>query len=301
MFVKKTYTIEKVVSKLNIHVLDMLVWYLLRRWLNWRLPSYYKKHPQEIGKLSEKYTDKAVIISLTTYPKRMKTLPIVLESLMRQTVQPTKIQLWLAKEQYPQKSIVYSQLSSFVDRGLEIEFCEDIKSHKKYYYAMKKNPDAIVVTVDDDVIYPEDMIETLLLKYLECPDCVVAHRAHYMTKNGGNLLPYNKWNYRARGYTGPDKYLCATGCAGCLYPPHLLSEHVFDKNVFIDICFYADDIWLKCMEQLNDVPVVLTGENNPEIISITDPSEAGLAQLNVEEGKNDKQLRAVTEYYGIKW
>lgn len=301
MRVSRSYQIEKRVSKLKIHALDMLVWYFLRGRLNRRLPSYYKKHPYEPGKPSNQYTDKEVIVSLTTYPKRMPTISIVLESLMRQTIQPSRIQLWLAETQYPEKDVVYKQLAAFVDSGLEIHFCDDLKSHKKYYYAMKNNPDAVVVTADDDIIYPEDMLEKLLQKYLDYPNCIVAHRAHYMTKEGNELLPYNKWIYRATGCAGPDQYLCATGCAGVLYPPHLMSKHVFDKDVFMDICLYADDIWLKCMEHINNIPVVLTGVNNPEIISIIDSSEGGLAQMNVEEGKNDQQLRAVTEYYGVKW
>ncbi len=302
MRVKTAYQIEKSIAKFKIHALDMLVWHILRGWLNKRLPAYYRNHPAVVGKSSEQYTEKEVIISLTTYPKRMKTLPIVLESLMRQTVQPNKIQLWLAEEQYPEQELVFEQLAYFIGRGLEIKFCDDLKSHKKYYYAMLNNPEAIVVTADDDIIYPEDMLERLLLKHIENPNCVVAHRAHYMKKNENGLLPYNDWNYRAVGCAaGPDLYLCATGCAGCLYPPHLLSNHLFDKDVFKDICFYADDIWLKCMEQLNGVPVILTEVNNPEIISVADSSEGGLAQINVEDGKNDQQLKAVTEHYGIKW
>ena len=301
MRVKKAYKLEKTISKLGIHALDMLVWHSLRWWLNRCLPQYYKKNPPKTGKPLNEYTDESVIISLTTYPKRMDTLPLVLETLMRQTVKPTKIQLWLADEQYPDKKVVFQELTSFINRGLEIMFCDDLKSHKKYYYAMLDNQDSIIVTADDDIIYPEDMLESLLKKHNEYPKCIVTHRAHQMKMDGKGLLPYNKWNYRAKGCIGPDIYLCATGGAGCLYPPHLLSEHVFDKDVFRKICFYADDIWLKCMEQLNEIPVVLTGENNPEIISTMDASEGGLAQMNVEEGKNDQQLRAVTEYYNIKW
>ena len=41
-------------------------------------------------------------------------------------------------------------------RGLTIRFCEDLKAHKKYYYAFKEYPDDIVITVDDDVIYPQE-------------------------------------------------------------------------------------------------------------------------------------------------
>lgn len=301
MHVENAYKIEKLVSKLNIHALDMLVWYILRFFLNKRLPGYYKKHNSKEGRSSKEYTDCDVILSMTTYPKRMETLPIVIESLLRQTVKPTKFQLWLAEEQYPDKDTLLRDMKYYIERGLEIKFCDDLKSHKKYYYAMKDNPDAIVITVDDDIIYPETMIEKLLKTYQKYPECIVTCRAHQMKIDENSVLPYNNWNYRAIGCVGPDLYLCATGGAGCLYPPNLLPKEVFNKEVFKEICFYADDLWLKCMEQINHIPTVLTGENNPEIISTIGSSEGGLAQSNVEGGKNDQQLKAVTERYGIKW
>ena len=46
--------------------------------------------------------------------------------------------------------------------GLQIEWRPGrIKPHKKYYYAIKEHPDDIVVTVDDDVMYPAELIESL--------------------------------------------------------------------------------------------------------------------------------------------
>lgn len=301
MRVNNAYRIEKFVSKLHIHALDMLVWYTLRFYLNKRLPSYYRKHDFRDRKSLQEYTDRAVILSLTTYPKRMETLPLVVESLLRQTVRPTSFQLWLAEEQYPDKETLLRDMKPYMDRGLEILFCDDLKSHKKYYYTMKNNPDAIVVTVDDDIIYPENMLEELLETHMKYPDCVVTHRAHKMTKKNGTVLPYNNWNYRAVGCIGPDLYLCATGCGGCLYPPKLLPEEVFNKEVFKEMCFFADDLWLKCMEYINKIPVVLTGANNPEVISVLGSNDGGLAQSNVEDNKNDLQFRAVSEYYNIKW
>ena len=93
----------------------MAVWHLLRFYLNKKLPVYYKKHPVISGKPCSELTEKEVIISLTTFPDRMDTLPIVLETLFRQTVKPTKLQLWLADEQYPDKAAVVHQLQRYID------------------------------------------------------------------------------------------------------------------------------------------------------------------------------------------
>lgn len=301
MKVKRVYDIEKKIGKLHIHCLDMVVWHLLRLYLNKRLPLYYQKSEIVLGKSCREFVDDEVIVSLTSFPARMDKIYITLESLFRQTVRPDRIILWLADEQYPNKKSVKLRLEKYQKLGLEIRYCEDLRSHKKYFYTMKKYPNAIVITVDDDVIYSEDTIEMLLKTASIYPQKIICNRAHLMTKSEGKLLPYNNWIYRAKGYSGVNSMFCPTGCAGVLYPPHSLSDHVFDVEVIKNTCYFADDIWLKCMAYLKDTKVVLTGKDNPEIIDIVGASKTGLAHVNVEQGLNDKQIKAVCDYYNIEW
>lgn len=301
MMLKNAYDIERFTNQFHIHALDMLVWHGLRMYLNWRLPGYYKKHRSLKARSAKDFVKEEVIVSLTTYPQRMKKLPLVLETLFHQSTAPTRIILWLAEAQYPDRETVLNELEDFSKRGLEIRFCEDLRSHKKYYYTMKENPNALVITVDDDILYSEDMIEKLLMTYKDHSDCIVTCRAHEMKFAAGKPAPYKEWNTLAKGCTGPSLSLCSTGGAGCLYPPGSLSAHVFDKEIFQETCFYADDLWMKCMSFLNRTKVVLTGMNNPEIITVSSNGDNGLAAYNVVEQKNDEQLRAVTEKYNIRW
>ena len=301
MKVKTAYNIEKMMAKIHIHSLNMLVWHVLRKYLNWYLPKYYKKNKKINQEKADKYTDKEVIVSLTTYPARMKGLPLVLETLFHQSVKPTKILLWLAENQYEDQSKVIESLRKYVDNGLEIRFCDDLRAHKKYYYTMKRYPEALVITVDDDILYPENMLELLLMKHCEFPNCIVTCRAHEMTFLNRMPAPYSTWNFLAPNCMGPDLKLCATGGAGCLYPPGSLSKNVFDKEVFTEICFYADDLWMKCMSYMNETRIVLTEKNNPEIITIISEDNDGLATYNVIQKKNDEQLSAVTKKYNINW
>ena len=57
------------------------------------------------------------------------------------------------------------ELKELMKRGLEIRFCKDIGPHGKLIYALKEFPDAIVVTADDDMIYPKDWLEKLFESY----------------------------------------------------------------------------------------------------------------------------------------
>lgn len=248
------------------------------------------------------FVNNEVILTLTSYPKRMQKLPFVLESIFRQTIKPNRVLLWLADEQYSDKEKVSRFLKKYIKQGLEIRYCDDLKSHKKYYYSIKNNPNSLVITIDDDIIYPENLIERLLNCYSENPDCIIANRAHKMTYDAGNKLkPYSMWEMLAPGERGPSLDLFATTGGGCLFPPNILPMEAFDKEVITKCCMYADDVWIKCLSYYKGVKVVLTEKDNPEIIEVMSFKSEGLAKLNVVSNKNDQQLAAVSDYFGIKW
>lgn len=301
MLIDNIYKIEKKVSTLNNHHIEVGTWYILRFLLNAIAPLYFKIPQNKSTKSCKEYTNRDVIISLTTFPARIKKLHLVLETLFRQSVKPTRIILWLASEQFPDRKEVESILEKYVHMGLEIKYCDDLRAHKKYFYTMKNYPDALVITVDDDIFCPSTLVESLLDSYKKYPDCISCRRAHLMRIEKGTLQPYSKWKMRARGYKGPDLLLCPTGCAGCLYPPDSLSEHVFDKEVLLDKCLYADDIWLKCMGYMRGTMTVLTDIDNPEIIDVIGTSKAGLARVNVLNNMNDQQMYNVSKHYNIRW
>ena len=44
---------------------------------------------------------------------------------------------------------------------------EDLKPHKKYYWAFKDFRDSLVVTIDDDLVYRKTMIQELVEKAVD--------------------------------------------------------------------------------------------------------------------------------------
>ena len=107
-------------------------------------------------------SESEIIVSLSSFPKRINNVWITIETIMEQTKQPKKIILWLAEDLFPNKEAdLPKNLLKLKKYGLEIQFCEDLWPHKKYFFSMKKYPDDIIVTVDDDVLYPDNMLEQL--------------------------------------------------------------------------------------------------------------------------------------------
>lgn len=155
--------------------------------------------------------DIKVNVSLTSFPARISIVPQVIRSIINQSVKPDRILLWLSRDQFPmEEADLPAELTTLKENGLEIMWCDDIRPHKKYFYTMQKYPHDITITVDDDVVYKENVIETLLKSYERFPFAVSCLRAHQITLSGdGNLNGYRLWK-RGVPYFFDNFSICIT-------------------------------------------------------------------------------------------
>ena len=250
------------------------------------------------------HNEKSIIVSMTSYPARIQYVSSVLASILVQTKEPDDIILWLAEEQFPggENDLPLELRKMIDDDRITLRWCEDdLKPHKKYFYAFQEYPDDLVITIDDDLCYPPDMIENLYASYLEHPNAVSAMRVHLMVYDEEvGILPYQLWVMSYKEAPGIESMqLFPTGVGGVLYPVSLFNREMLDKNAIEETCIYADDIWLKLMELVSDVPVVfVSGHSNLEYIEGTQKS----ALYKFNGTHNDEQLiksiRWVEERYG---
>ena len=90
--------------------------------------------------------------------------------------------LWLAKSQFDDISVLPQKLVNLQKRGLTIRFCDDLRSHKKYFYVMQEHPEDIIVLADDDMFYPSDTLRKLIKMHKKYPKdinfffCIVIFR-----------------------------------------------------------------------------------------------------------------------------
>lgn len=240
-----------------------------------------------------------LIVSFTSYPARIKTVDKVLDSIIKQTVLPDKIILYLSSSQFCDYAN-FPDFSLYEKFGFEISWHqENLGSHKKYYYAMQQYSDDIIITIDDDFYYKNTMIEELLEYHKKYPTAIITRRAHLVTwTQDGSIAPYEKWYMETLRYIGlPRMDLVATGGSGALYPPHIFNPEIFNKNIFMEKAPYADDLWLKIMEVYSEVPVVLTKHffDDP---GLENYRKNGLYCNQNANGGNDDQLYALLETYG---
>lgn len=110
-----------------------------------------------------------IIVSLTTSPKRIHTLKTVLRRLMSQTVQPDKIVLNLPHV-FKRTGETYDIPDYLNQPWLYINRCEDIGPATKVLPTRElvKDPNTIIISVDDDILYKKTMIASFL-KYAHLP------------------------------------------------------------------------------------------------------------------------------------
>lgn len=249
------------------------------------------------GISDKNYSDEKLIVSLTTYGKRLKDVSITIESIMQGSMKPNRIMLWIDESWKGAPLPIALQNQQL--RGLEVCYCEDIRSYTKLVPALHECPNDIIITIDDDVLYRYDLVERLFNEHLKNPNMIIANRIHKIVLGkDGKPLQYNEWKWSTKDDdVSPLNFF--TGVGGVLYPPHSLDDEVFNDKVFLDICKYADDIWFNAMA-LKKGTKVLKGQSYNEngIDYYYTEQKESLRNVNVNgDGLNDVQLKCVFEKY----
>jgi hypothetical protein len=252
----------------------------------------------EIYGVNTEKRDFVIDVSLTSFPARIEEISQTIETIFFQSVKADTITLWLSLNQFPNQQIPHS-LELQKKRGLNIEFVEDdLRSHKKYFYAFKKQKNNLVITFDDDVFYPKNTIESLIIAHIKYPNVVICNRGHKINFHKGIVLDYKNWshNYFSKK---PSSSAVPTGVGGVLYPPSSYHQDIFDVDTFKKISFYADDLWLKIHTLRKGTKVMSLRTYSRDFINVGKTQNFKLVQHNSLEGGNDTQFKNLLEYYQI--
>lgn len=299
------YLLPKLESKSLIYkVFIRLTAKIIKFKLDFWYPKYLKttKNKPNINTSSQKTKKDEIIASLTSFPARINYTYISIECLLRQRVKPDRIILWLAEEQFPNKlSDIPENLLKLIDRGLEIKFCEDIRSHKKYYYSLLQNPNSKILMFDDDLYYHKDMIKYLVKNHTKNPKNIIASRVHKMKFSNDKILPYREWthNYQAKK---PSLYLLHTSGNGTLIPSKdILDEIIFNKDLIMKLSPNSDDVWWKINLIRMGIKVASFNKFNRDPITVKSTHTNSLVSSNTFEGGKDLQIKNTLTHFGIRF
>lgn len=243
-----------------------------------------------------------VIISMTSFPAAIQYAEKAIVSLLKGSVLPDKLILYLTFSQFeggriPQELIdLQEKYPVFEIRNYD----RDISSYRKLVPALNDFPDAIIVTVDDDMYYHRNMLKSLLNFHRKHPDAVVAHRVRRIMPE----VAYRAWKkYRWYNFLTHRIYRSflnlQTGVAGVLYPPGSLCKEMMDPDLFTQIAPTTDDIWFWAAAVANGYPVIPVpfGHNKPREIGKPKSISLKITNFRGDKDRNKEAFFAILNHY----
>ena len=245
----------------------------------------------------KKKRDREIIISLTSHPPRIRSTHLTVQTLLQQDMKPDRVILWLAKEQFPCPEKLPKKLLRLQKYGLEIRWYHDIRSYKKLVPTLKEFPDAIVVTVDDDIYYSRDMLRVLVEEHQKHPNEIICHAVtHPILGEDGKLhINPNPGDYRGTS-SYANKML---GCAGILYPANLLDYEIFNEKLFMTEAPTNDDIyfWAMAVKKGTKIRLAQKAISNPWMTDAENQLQTSLGIYNLENNLYEQVNNRLMELY----
>lgn len=170
-----------------------------------------------------------VIVSLTSFPSRLQRFDLMkkcLDSLVNQvTKYQYKIVITICNND---KKFIQKEMYDYCcQNNIEILYCDyDIKGHKKYFYVMQKYTNFPIITVDDDLIFYDNLVESLMDKHIEQPNVIWSGWVQKLNlSEDGTQLVYNPMLHSVTNSEIPSfKYKFGSG-SGTLFPANLIYNY----------------------------------------------------------------------------
>ena len=239
---------------------------------------------------------KPFVVSMTSFPARIRRSWFAIESILQQSVRPERFVLVLAEEEFPDRKLPQS-FRRLTRRGLEIFWVsENSKSYDKLIPIWKSDPGLPVVTVDDDKLFSQGLLEQLWKTHEKFPDVIIGSRG-WVIRVTPDGLHYGQGWARAKKSSSPKVDLLLPGGAGVLYPPNCLDERVVDLDAAMDLAPTADDLWFWASALSKETPMICLGIP-PLTPTIGQDKTPSLREVNLTA--NEGQFQAVIEHFQIR-
>lgn len=164
---------------------------------------------------------------------------------------------------------------------------------------MKENPLSNIITIDDDLLYPPNLIETLYTEHQKYPNAILCSVSREIEFENNRIGNYSDWSLVTENTSPSHKYLIM-GVGGAFYPKHCLHEEVYNLKNIKQISLKADDLWLKVMSLLKGSKVrSLAGHFPYSYLPVYNKNSRKLTDVNVGGGNNDKVFKKLLKEYNI--
>lgn len=226
--------------------------FLLDAWDEWQLSRLSVTELDEQNQANPNRAD--VIVTLSTIPSRIGLMEPTIKSLLRQTLRPRAIVINVPPYSLREKTeyVIPPFLQDL--KSVTINRCEDQGPATKFLPVVNTAaPDQAIVVVDDDRIYPPNLVAELWAAATRKPDaafCMSGWRVPPDLTDRPTTIWSNFWltpptQLRGRRLQQPEPIDMLMGYAGYIIRPRQLD--LAGLNTFANApreAFFVDDIWI---------------------------------------------------------
>lgn len=246
-------------------------------------------------------------ISMTSMRSRLSTLSLTLRSLLDQSYDDLCVNLYLSHESYlldegvqslPEEIVVLQESS---EGRLKISFCPNWGPYRKLLPFLHANwgLSKLVVTADDDTIYPADWLQGLVSAY-DIYRCVIGYRGHRINVRDGRIAPYRSW-MRSAIEENPSSMILPTGKDGILYNTAFFPINVLNMADAMRLAPTVDDLWFRWHLLLNRIPVYLINLDYTSATFEETGYDSSLYLNYNREGGNDTAITGLQSYFAERF
>jgi hypothetical protein len=182
-----------------------------------------------------------VVVTLSTIPARAAALAPVLHSLLDQTEPADRIILNLPPVSRRTGAPYPDPAGLDLPKAVSVLRDTDEGPATKFLGALRVEPEALIVVVDDDVIYPRDFLANLLEAYRARPGHVLALRGVRLID--GVAFPALD-HVLCSAIESPQHVDLVFGTWGYLLPPGLPAAEIADFRGYPEAVRWVDDVWI---------------------------------------------------------
>ena len=185
--------------------------------------------------------DRRVVATCTTIPSRCENVVEMAKSVLHGAVGADAFVLNLFAGDWVDDIPDFIRKYERAENRFSV-FVSDVNywSATKLVPSLKRFPEDILVTVDDDKLYQDTVVSQLLSKHIEHPDCVVSMKSEKMRDVFGRI----EISTLGVDSMEPDLYMIPCTGGGALFPPHVFDNtHVSDAAMFQQWQKPQDDRW----------------------------------------------------------
>lgn len=243
-----------------------------------------------------------ITVCLTTISSRIQSLSLVLQSILDQDYPDFSVRLYISTEPFLLDAGIQEiphelrQILSANAERLSIHLCPNMGSYRKLLPLLSQEyrRDRLVITADDDTIYPSNWISRLYAAY-SVYGCVICYRGHYMASENGKFLPYRAW-MNSKPKENPSIFYLPTGKDGILYNTNFFDVNVLDYEAARAHAQTADDLWFKLHTALTGTKVYcIDSDYKTSTLETINHSESLYSAFN-KKGGNDRIFSSLLAY-----